>query len=77
MNARLLTTAEAAELLGISEHMTRQAYRSGLLPHRKVGRFTRFTAEDIETYVARTAVTTTPGGMTRTAAASARRRRTA
>lgn len=75
--ARLLTSTEVAVHLGISEHMVRQSYRSGLLPHRKVGRFIRFTADDIDAYVARTAATDTPGGMTRTKAAQNRRRKTA
>jgi len=64
----------AAELLGLSEHMVRQAYRSGLLPHRKIGRLVRFTATDLDAYVERTRVTEQLGGMRRTEAARRRRR---
>lgn len=76
MTARLISSAEAADQLGISEHQVRIAYRSGLLPHRKVGRFIKFAAEDLDAYVDRIAATDTPGGLRRTETAR-RRRKTA
>lgn len=77
MTARLLTSTEVADRLGVSEHQVRIAYRSGVLPHRRVGRFVRFTDTDLDTYVDRIAATDTPGGMKRTQAAQNRRRKTA
>lgn len=75
MSARLYDSTEAADRLGISEHMVRVAYRSGLLPHRKVGRFVKFTDGDLDEYVERIRATTQPGGMQRSPAAAARKRR--
>lgn len=53
MTARLLTVDEAANELGISPYQVRQEYERGILPGRRPGRFLRFTAEDIATYIDR------------------------
>lgn len=67
-----LTVESVAARLGISEYQVQQAYRSGVLPHRKVGRLVRFTEADLEQFQANTAARTS--GLT---ARSRSRRRTA
>lgn len=49
-----LTTAQAADRLGLSEYQVQQAYRSGVLPSRRVGRLVRFTEADLEQFQANT-----------------------
>jgi excisionase family DNA binding protein len=51
--AALLTTAEAAEVLGLSEYQVQQAYRSKLLPSRRIGRLVRFTQDDLAAFIER------------------------
>ena len=47
----LLTAKDAAEILGISRGHVETLARSGSIPHRKVGRFVRFHADDIAKFV--------------------------
>lgn len=42
----LMTTAEVARMLRVSEEMVRINCRSGKWPHTKIGRFYRFTKAD-------------------------------
>lgn len=42
-----LTVADAVGRLRISEYQVTQAYRSGVLPHRRVGKLVRFTEADL------------------------------
>jgi excisionase family DNA binding protein len=63
--AALLTTAEAAEALGLSEYQVQQAYRSKLLPSRRIGRLVRFTEDDLAAFIERSrsgAAKQRPGG---------------
>jgi excisionase family DNA binding protein len=68
--AALLTTAEAAAALGLSEYQVQQAYRSKLLPSRRIGRLVRFTEDDLAAFIERSqsgAVTKPRPGGRRTA----------
>ena len=47
MTDRLLTGAEVADLLSVSERWVRDHTRSGLLPHVKVGRYVRYRRETV------------------------------
>lgn len=47
----LLTPAEAADRLGMKESRVRQLAQAGRLPHRRDGRFLRFTEHDLAVYV--------------------------
>jgi excisionase family DNA binding protein len=49
----LMSVAQAAERLGLSEYQVRQEHGRGVLPGRRAGRFIRFTDEDIATYLDR------------------------
>jgi excisionase family DNA binding protein len=49
METKLLTTAEAADRLGISEVRIRQLCQDGRLG-RKIGRDWLFTAEEVESF---------------------------
>lgn len=51
--AALLTTAQASEILGLSEYQIQQAYRSKALPSRKIGRLIRFTQDDLDVFIER------------------------
>lgn len=66
MTAPLLDVAQVASVLGLSEYQVRAAVAAGTLPHRRVGRFVRFTEDDLDTYLARIAVDTVaaPSGQT-------------
>lgn len=57
-----LTVADVATRLGISEYQVQQAYRSGALPRRRLGRLVRFTEADLEQFQANTQVSA--GGLT-------------
>lgn len=56
MSAALLTAAEAAPLLGVTEARIRKMAQRREIGHRKDGRFLRFTQADLDDYVASTAV---------------------
>ena len=45
------TTQEAAELLGVSESTIRSWVRDRKISYRKIGKFVRFTDEDLESFV--------------------------
>lgn len=61
----LLTTAQAAQRLGLTRYQADAARRSGLLPHRAIGArpLIRFTEDDLTTYLARVQAQNTPGGL--------------
>ncbi|WP_282698061.1 helix-turn-helix domain-containing protein [Streptomyces sp. CC208A] len=44
---RLYTTAEAAELLGVSENWVTEKVKARSIPFTRVGRFTRFSAKNL------------------------------
>ena len=46
-----LTIAEAAELLGVSPSTIRSWVRDRKISYRKIGKFVRFTDEDLESFV--------------------------
>lgn len=51
---KLLTVAEAADTLGVSRKTLGRMYRSGELPHVRIGRtgrWIRIAAADIEQYI--------------------------
>jgi excisionase family DNA binding protein len=50
---RLLTTAEAAYLLGVKPQTLYLWVSLGRVPHRKIGRLVRFTESDLEAFVER------------------------
>jgi len=77
MTFRLYNTSEAAEILGLGEHVVSQERKSGRLPHRKVGRFIKFADADFEAYLETIAALASVGGMRRSDAARARRSKTA
>lgn len=52
----LLTPAEAATVLGVTESRLRRMAQRGDIAHRKDGPFLRFTADDLDAYVASIAV---------------------
>ena len=47
----LLTIADAARILTISEDTVARYAKAGRIPHRRVGRKTLFTEEDLRAYV--------------------------
>lgn len=49
-----LTVAEVVGKLKISQYQVVNAYRSGALPHRRVGKLVRFTEADLEQFQANT-----------------------
>jgi excisionase family DNA binding protein len=51
--AALLTVEEAAAHLGLSTYQIQQAYRSKLLPSRRIGRLVRFTQDDLAAFIER------------------------
>ena len=56
MSTPYLTVADAARILRISVYQVGQAYKTGTLPHRRVGRLIRFTEADLEQFQANTRV---------------------
>ena len=51
MTDRLLTAAEAAELLAMNVSWVRDATREGRLPHVKLGRYRRYVRADMLAWV--------------------------
>jgi excisionase family DNA binding protein len=49
---RLLTAKELAELLAVPESWVREATRDGRLPHVALGRYRRYSREDVERWLA-------------------------
>lgn len=56
----LMTTADVARLLHVSEEMVRTNCRSGKWPSRKIGPFYRFTSADYQAIIAPPAVQPKP-----------------
>jgi excisionase family DNA binding protein len=55
--ARLqFTTAEAADMLGVTESWLASKARAGEVPHRQMGHFRLFSLQDIEAIMAQSAV---------------------
>ena len=51
----LLTYEEAAKRLTISEKTLRRYVREKNIRHRKIGRFVRFTSDDIDSFIEKSA----------------------
>ena len=51
MNERLLTAGEVAELLAVPESWVREATRGGRLPYLALGRYRRYSREEIESWL--------------------------
>ena len=51
MNTKLLTTAQAAAVLGVSAHEARRLCRVGLLPAQRLGRDWLVREQDAREYV--------------------------
>jgi excisionase family DNA binding protein len=49
----ILTTDEAAKLLGISERALRKKSAAGQIPHFKIGKIVRFQLSELRTYMER------------------------
>jgi excisionase family DNA binding protein len=49
MAKMFLTVQEAAQRLGVTEGWIYERTRRKLIPHRKLGKFVRFTEEDLQT----------------------------
>jgi excisionase family DNA binding protein len=49
-NPSILTTDEAAKLLGISERTLRKKSAAGQIPHFKIGNIVRFHLSELRTY---------------------------
>lgn len=52
MSDRLLTAQEVADLLAVPLSWVREATRDGRLPHLKLGRYRRYQAAAIRTWLA-------------------------
>src|SRR4030095_6324464 len=50
------TTAEAADMLGVTESWLASKARAGEVPHRQMGHFRLFSLQDIEAIMAQSAV---------------------
>jgi excisionase family DNA binding protein len=51
-----LTVEEAAQRLGVTEGWIYERTRRKLIPHRKLGKFVRFTEEDLQAISAAAAI---------------------
>lgn len=51
MNTPLLTIAEVAEYMGLSEYTIRRWVRSGVLPVTKLGRSVRIRSDELERFI--------------------------
>lgn len=51
MKERLLTAGEVAELLNVPESWVREATRDQRLPHLALGRYRRYSREQIEAWL--------------------------
>ena len=47
----LFNYSEAAEMLTMSEKTLRRHVQQGRVPHRKIGRYVRFTEADLSAYI--------------------------
>jgi len=56
MSTPYLNVEDVAQRLRISAYQVTAAYKSGTLPHRRVGRLIRFTEADLEQFQANTRV---------------------
>ena len=56
MSTPYLNVADVARILRISQYQVQAAYKSGTLPHRRVGRLIKFTEADLEQFQANTRV---------------------
>jgi excisionase family DNA binding protein len=52
MNERLLTAGDVAELLNVPESWVREATREQRLPYIALGRYRRYSRDQIETWIA-------------------------
>ncbi len=57
---RLLTAKDVGRRLGIPETKVRAEARAGRFPHHKIGRYRRFSDDQVEAYLALTCVATDP-----------------
>jgi excisionase family DNA binding protein len=51
MNEGLLTASEVAELLAVPESWVREATRAGRLPHIPLGRYRRYSRQEIQAWL--------------------------
>lgn len=59
---QLYTLAETSERLGLSVTTIRRRIGDGTMPHHRVGKFIRFSADDLQAYVESTAVRSSARG---------------
>jgi excisionase family DNA binding protein len=52
----LYDVSQAAKELGVSAITVRRKTRMGEIPHRRMGRLIRFTSQDLQDYIDRSAV---------------------
>jgi excisionase family DNA binding protein len=60
MATQLLTAREVGAQLGIPETKVRAEARAGRFPHHKIGRYRRFSADQVEAYLRLTRVEADP-----------------
>jgi len=53
---QLLDVAEVAERLSVSQRFVRRLVSERRIPYRKLGKFVRFDADEVEEWVARTRI---------------------
>lgn len=68
-----MTAREVGSLLGIPETKVRDEARAGRFPHHKIGRYRRFSPEQVDAYLACTEVAAPPVVRVRHVERSARR----
>ena len=51
MDYKLKSVSDFSALIGISEITTYRYVRAGKVPHRRIGRFIRFSDSDIQSYL--------------------------
>jgi excisionase family DNA binding protein len=51
VSERLLTAEQVAEMLSVPVSWVRESTRSGVIPHIKLGRYTRFELADVEAWL--------------------------
>jgi excisionase family DNA binding protein len=60
MATRLFTAKEVGRRLGVPETKVRAEARAGRFPHHKIGRYRRFSDDQVDAYLALTRVETDP-----------------
>ena len=60
MPTQLLTAREVGSQLGIPETKVRAEARAGRFPHHRIGRYRRFSAEQVDAYLRLTRIDVDP-----------------